>query len=164
MHVFVLGLSKTGKSTLARAIADDWNGHVIAFDPLGDPKWKASADFVTRDFDDFAKIYQTNRSCLCVVDECHLIKDMKHKTILMNMNAVGRHYGHTNLFIGHRVTSVPKGARMLSERFLVFRQAPDDAKEIYGDYPHDAIKSLPQLQRGEYLDFDTFNCEKRKIF
>lgn len=164
MHIFVLGLSKTGKSTLARAVADGWKAtkkSVIVCDPLGG-KW--NADYQTRDFDEFCKVYQANRSCLAIVDECHLIKDAKQKGTLQSMNALGRHYGHTNLFIGHRVTSVPKGARMLSERFLVFKQAPDDAREIYGDYPHELVKELPRLERGEYLDFDTFNCTKNRIF
>lgn len=164
MHLFVLGLSKTGKSTLARAIASGFKKRgtgVIVCDPMSG-KW--DADFVTADFGEFVRVYEKSRSCLAVVDECHLIADATEKRWLMSMNAVGRHYGNTNLMIGHRVTSVPKSARMLAERFLVFKQAPDDAREIYGDYPHDLIRELPTLQRGEYLDFDTFNCTKCKIF
>lgn len=164
-HLFIIGLSQTGKSTLAKQLAHGakQKGYgVIVCDPMNARDW--IADYQTDDLDEFAEVYQDSRMCYAFIDECFLLDTHHHRKMLAKMNAAGRHYGIRNVMIGQRYTAVPKTARELAERKLIFRQSPDDAREIHGQYPHEAVKNLPSLGVGEYLDLTTFNCVLRKTF
>ena len=167
MHCFALGLSRSGKTTLCKALAaamrkQEGVAGVLVYDPMRGTDW--DADFVTGDFKEFAKVAEKNRSCVLILDECYTLSDKEDKRILTNLLAFGRHYGHSCILIGQRYTAVPTTARNLCERLFVFKQAPKDAEAIYENYPHELVRELPTFQRGEYLEMTTFECEKRKIF
>lgn len=164
MHCFAVGLSRSGKTTLCKALAKSFHSqkqHVFVYDPM-QTEW--DADFVTADFLKFVQACEMNRSAVCIVDECYRLSDKEDKKMLTNCLAYGRHYGHTFILIGQRFTAVPTTARNLCERLFVFKQAPRDADAIYDDFPHEDVKQLPYFQRGEFLDMTTFSCERRKIF
>ena len=165
-HIVIVGLSETGKSSLAKQLAARVKAGgqhgVLVCDPMQSRDWVC--DFQTADLNEFAAVYQDSRLCYAFVDECFMLNSVEEKNILQRMNAMGRHYGNRNIMIGQRFTAMPKTARELASRKLIFRQSPEDAKEIYRSYSHELVKDLPNLQQGEYLDLTTFNCTLRKAF
>lgn len=163
MHCLAVGVSRSGKTTLCKALASAFNKSAVVgvYDPLL-TDW--DADFVTDDFRKFVEFAQANTSGYMFVDEAYTIKDKEHRAMLNACLTRGRHYGHSFILISQRFTLVEPTARNQCERVFVFKQAPRDADALYDDYCHPEIKELPKFQRGEYLDMTTFEVSKRKIF
>lgn len=165
MDSMVLGLKRCGKTYLCKQLAKAWHEDdalVFVYDPMRGSDW--TTPHVFGNFQEFAKVAEMNRSAYLIIDECFTLSDKEDKRVLTNLMAFGRHYGHTVIMIGQRYTAVPPTARNLCERLFVFKQSPQDAMLIYGDYPYDEVKQLPNFERGEYLDLTSFSCDRRRIF
>ena len=163
MHTIICGVTLSGKTTLARALARHvgrQRQNVIVYDPVmtatqgGD--WGKSAvvfndpqkfwGFVSRDDVGHAHIF---------IDEAG---DLFHIGARENFWLLtrGRHFGFQVYLISQRPKMIAPSARTQCGMAYMFRLARDDAKEISADFGHDwpyrdaQNIPLPELDTGDF--------------
>lgn len=162
MHVGVLGISQSGKTSLCKELCDEYTvaGHgTLVYDPLFDDGWNAS--LVTADKGEFIEAYFGSQNCRVFIDESSELDRHADKEFAA-MATRGRHYGHLNFFIAQRFTMMPRNIRSQISRVFSFRQGPEDARELSKQIGEKSLLQVSQLQRGKYMysdGFTTFNDE-----
>ncbi len=130
MHTLILGQTTTGKTTLAKIIAEqsDKSGRgPLVLDPLMSD-WGKGA-IVSHSSDELLESAKKTTNRVIVVDEALLALD-KFDTGLNWLATTSRHLGHSAIFIGHRYKDVAPGLRSQVSQFFIFRSERDDAKEL----------------------------------
>lgn len=156
MHTLYTGVTKSGKTTLARMMARQLfsKGHlVIVYDPLRTATM--GGDWGT------AEIYIDAWQFLARVQDpalgkCHLFIDEAHHLLGHEMRenfwllTEGRHYGYFLHLITQRPNKLHPDVRTSCETCYMFRLAQDDAKSIGNDYGHSYIHK-ENLDKGDFL-------------
>lgn len=157
MHQLFTGVTKTGKTTLARYFSRallNAGKKVVVYDPLGSPT-------LGGDWGEGAKIYFEKDAFLDYVysDECqnvHLFIDEAHNIFSHAEDehrwllTEGRHFFIYCNLMTQRPNKVHPDVRTNCEVCYMFRLAADDAKSIGSDYGHSKVHS-EKLDRGDFL-------------
>lgn len=164
-HVSLTGMTESGKTTLAKAIASEQrkNGRgVIVLDPLGS-KW--DCDFQTTDQAEFLRVVWANQDCDVFVDEAG--DAIGHYDKLMQKLATqGRHYavrngtyggGHNCYFICQRAKMISPTVRTQCRILFAFNQALEDAEVLAREYGYPELLECPRLAQGEYFQAQRFH-------
>lgn len=157
MHHLIVGVTKTGKTTLARHFARELLRHkkkVAVYDPMGTDTLGGDWGEKARVFNDLEKFLEFIHSDEATnyhvfVDEAHHLFGHSH-TDNFWMLTQGRHYGLYFYLMTQRPKKVHPDARTNCERAYLFRLAQDDAKEIGADYGHSNVHKI-NLDRGDFL-------------
>lgn len=154
-HILFTGVSKCGKTTLARSMARELGpkNRVIVYDPLGTETlggdWGS-----TEIYDDkekfLAVIYAPETvNCHIFIDEAHHLFAHDDKSNLWLLTQ-GRHYGMVMYLMTQRPTKIHPDARTNCHRCMMFRLAYDDARAIGLDYGFSDIHKI-SLDTGDFL-------------
>lgn len=157
MHTLICGVTQSGKTTLAHALAArlvSQGQNVIVFDPVGTTtaagSWPASAIV----FDDEEEFFgYLSRPDVCgahvFVDEAGEIFNLgkRHNFWLLTR---GRHFGFFVYMIAQRPKMIAPTARSQAGRGYVFRLALEDLREIGGDFGHSNLIH-ETLDTGDFL-------------
>lgn len=154
MHCLYLGMTGSGKTTLAKAAARRFRAQgygVLVLDPLGSD-WQA--DFQTDDSDKFLAVAAKSQRCAVFVDESgemigHYEKDM------FWLATRARHYGHSCHFITQRAAQLSPTVRDQCSRMFLFRVSARDADILANEWAEPRIKTAAQLGR-----YEMFYCER----
>jgi len=129
MHILIVGMTESGKSTLAKLLVRNLKsaGHKVAvLDPISDPAWKA--DFITSDIDEMRKYLAENRSVYVFIDESGSVfgegRDATHSWLA----TTSRHYGHSVAFISQRAMQIPRTMRDQCQRLYLFTSSVADGE------------------------------------
>ena len=110
-HLLILGQTLSGKSTLAKKLANAYKSQgiaVLVHDPVGDPEW--NADFRTANAEEFFKVYNDSRQCAVFFDEAgETCEEFRHE--ITKTATRGRHRGHRNHYIAQRGTLILRTIR-----------------------------------------------------
>ena len=147
MHCLLLGMTESGKTSLAKQliIAFQAKGiHCISLDPLGDPSF--GADFVTADPGEFARIWKSSRSCACFIDEAGTVG--KFSGHIREAATKGRHWGHHFYFMSQKATQIEPLVRDQCGGLFLFRSGMQSRKTLAEEF--DAPQLLEPLEMLQY--------------
>lgn len=152
MHALILGQTLSGKTTLAKRLAQDYKARgvgVIVHDPMNDPEWHC--DFKTADIHEFIEVYKKSTQCMVFFDEAgESCKDLPNE---MTYTATkGRHYGHRNHYIAQRGTLILRTIRDQCSNLFLFNSGMEDCKIHAAEWNAPEIREqAPFLETGEYF-------------
>lgn len=166
MHTIIVGQTLSGKTTLAKQLAQHYQRHGIAavvLDPNHDPGWaleRASAP--CRMFDDPAAFmaYVKNPDqclqCALFIDESGDMLD-KYDTDNNWVTTRSRHHGHVVHLITQRAQQVSATMRSQCSVLYCFNINPSDAKIYAIDFNCPEVASeAPLLPQGHFLKVGRF--------
>lgn len=150
-HTLILGITGTGKTTLARQLARRYRLKgipAIVLDPFLSKQWEA--DFITDKPEKFIAVLKKSRSCSVFVDECGLwceTNEPEMKWLATN----SRHFGHNCHFITQRAAQISPTIRTQCENIFLFRQSFQDTKNLIQEFVAEDLAAAQTLNKGEYL-------------
>ncbi len=148
-HSLIVGMTESGKSTLAkqimRANRDAQRSQSILLDPMSDPEY--CADFRTTDADAFLDMVWDSQSCDVYIDEAG---DMvgRYDTTMQQIATKGRHWGHNAFFVTQRGAQLSTTVRAQCRHLFLFTSAKDDCKVLANEFNQPELlnaNSLPQF-------------------
>jgi DNA polymerase III delta prime subunit len=160
-HSLIIGVTESGKTTLARALARELAGKkqtVIVYDPVGTITagggWPESAK-IFQDEKEFWKYLDRDDigHAHIFVDEAGDLFNLSKRENYWLLTR-GRHFGFFVYMICQRPTMIAPSARTQAATCYMFRLANSDAKEICADMGHDWPLSDKDIETGEYLQLD----------
>ena len=185
-HTLICGVTMSGKTTLARHIAqslDKKDQAVVVYDPLGTPTENTGWGEKARIFaskDDFLEFLSSTEcgKCHIFIDEAADIFSQSDSENFW-LATRGRHYGYQLYLIAQRPKMIAPTVRTQCGLCYMFRLSKDDAKEICADFGHNypevlenGEKEIKPLDKGDALvltsgsasfeRFNIFNYLKRK--
>lgn len=167
-HSLILGMTMSGKSTLARQLVRQYRAKgtpSLILDPIGDPAWKtAGAQFVTDDGEKFLAMVEKSRSCAIFVDESGDAIG-RYAGEMRKLGTRSRHYGHNAHFLSQRAVDIDKTIRDQCANLFCFRVSKPDAKTLADEFSNDLLLQCANLDQGEFISCGRFRPAKRlKLF
>ena len=167
-HSLILGMTETGKTTLARDLASayrkqGWKN--IALDPLRDPRWPV--DFITDDGDEFLEVFWASRRCMVFMDEGG--ESVGRYEMEMQKTATrGRHLGHSCHFIAQSAVQLAPIIRDQCTHLFLFCSGAKSGKTLAEEFNAPELELCVALKRGEYFHAVkgggvTFHSRERRI-
>lgn len=151
MHALILGITQSGKTTLAFKIAAMYKAKgtpVLVLDPDLRKAW--NADYITDDPDKFLQAAKMNKSCAIFVDESGQMIG-RYAPQMEWLATQSRKWGHKAHFITQRASQISPTLRNQCTNIFLFKQSPTDSKILACDFVCDELKSAHLLSTGEYL-------------
>lgn len=164
-HVLILGMTESGKSTLAKQLCGEAKKRqlgTLVLDPLNDPDWQA--DYQTRDPAEFLRVVKNSESCAVFVDESGQSVG-RFDTEMFWLATQGRHFGHMCHFISQRGQQIAKTVRDQCGRLYLFNCSLSDAKMLADEWNKEELRQAHTLEKGEFFIVQRFGAVKRaKLF
>ena len=112
-HNLILGMTESGKTTLAKELCLRLKARGIStlvLDSLSDPGWEA--DFITENPDEFLSVYfdPNTRYCAAFIDEAGDYAG-RYDWAMVKSATRGRHWGHMNFYISQRGIQIARTIR-----------------------------------------------------
>ncbi len=165
MHCLILGMTSSGKTTLAKKLilqARDRGIMSIVLDPLCDPGF--GGDYQTDDPAEFLKIVWNSRSCLIVVDEGSESIG-RYESPIIKLATKGRHWGHKCVFLSQRAMQINKTVRDQCTDLALFTSSSSDGKLLSDEFNSPELRNCSSLAKGHYYYTSRFsNVKKFKLF
>jgi len=151
LHCLILGITDTGKTTLAFKLAACYKRRgtpVIVLDPDMRKDW--NADFITDDPDKFLEVCKINQSAALFIDESgQTIGRYAGSMAWVATNS--RKWGHKAHFISQRATQLDILMRTQCSNLFLFKQGVNDSKILAAEFVCPELMSACNLKKGEYL-------------
>lgn len=151
MHVLILGITQSGKTTLAFKLAQMYKAKgtpVLVLDPDLRKDW--NADYITGDPEAFLKACKMNKSCAIFVDESGQMIG-RYAPEMEWLATQSRKWGHKAHFITQRASQISPTLRNQCTNIFLFKQSPTDSKILACDFVCEDLKNAHTLLQGEYL-------------
>lgn len=151
MHSLIVGMTESGKTTLAKCFIHIFKQKGIkslVLDPMRDPDFKA--EFQTSDPQEFLQMVFLSRSCHVYVDETGDAIGHYNPT-MQTLATKGRHNGHSCFFLSQSVVQMPPIIRGQSSQIYLFATDADGCKRISNEYNSKLFMEGTKLKQGEFL-------------
>ena len=163
-HVLIVGMTESGKTTLARNICADHmrkGTETIVLDPMCDPRWHAT--FQTADPELFLDVAARSQSCALFLDESGDTVG-RYNDEMFWLATKARHFGHRSHFVSQRAMQLNKTVRDQCRYAFVFCVSRDDAKMLSNEYGHEELVNANTLGQFECYFAQRFGgCERLSI-
>lgn len=164
-HSLILGMTESGKTTLAKQLAAYYKSQgigVLVLDPLADPQWQA--DYRTSDVSEFLDMFWKSRRCAVFIDEAGeavgQFDKVMHKTATK-----GRHWGHSCHYISQRGTMIARTVRDQCSHLFLFTTALEDSKIHAAEWNSAELRDATKLPQGSYYHTTRFGaCVREELF
>jgi len=164
-HSLILGMTESGKTTLAKKLAAKYKAagiHVIVLDPICDPEW--GADFQTDDPDNLLDVFWTSKNCAVFIDEAGESAGQYDKAMIKTATK-GRHWGHNVHYLSQRGSMINTTIRAQCSQLFLFLSGKNDGKIHSEEWAQDELKNCTQLARGEFYHVSRGGkLTKNKVF
>jgi len=127
-HALILGQTLSGKTTLAKKLAANYQARgikVIVLDPMNDAEWPN--DFKTRDPDEFLAVLWDSEGCAFFIDEAGKSVG-RFDDMMIETATEGRHFGHRGHYISQRGAQIAFTVRAQCTELFLFNTNLDDCK------------------------------------
>lgn len=151
MHVLILGITETGKTTLAFKIAAMHKARgrmVFVLDPDMRKDW--NADFITDDPEKFLEVCKLNQSAALFIDESGQTIG-RYAGPMQWVATNSRKWGHKAHFISQRATQLDVLMRTQCSNIFLFKQSVRDSKILADEFVCPELINSCNLKKGEYL-------------
>lgn len=168
MHTLIVGVTQSGKTTLAHKIARDLAAqgqNIIVYDPVGTltaaGTWPDSA-VKFDDLDDFMEYMSLDAvvHAHVFIDEAGDLFGIGQKENFWLLTR-GRHFGLIIYLIAQRPKMLAPSARTQCGRLYLFRVALEDAEEVGRDFGFSGLKN-EMLDTGDFLIIDSGHTSKKR--
>lgn len=168
MHVLICGVTQSGKTTLARAIARDLadrGERGIVYDPVGSNTaggaWPETFEVYQEPDEFMARLNDPTLSDAHIfVDEADEIFSLSDRDNFW-LPKKGRHFLFRVYMITQRPTMIAPTARKQAGRCYMFRLAIDDAKELAANFGFSDIhKEI--LDKGDFIVLDSGQASTKR--
>lgn len=160
MHCLVLGITQSGKTTLAKRLAVDYRRRgfgVLVLDPLDDRGWVC--DYRTDDPEKFLPVFWRARKCGVFIDEAGDVVGQYNKE-MQKTATKGRHCGHSVHFLAQRGAQIAPNVRYNCERLVLFATSKKDAELHAEEWNKPELSRAYMLPQGHYLTCTRFSSIK----
>lgn len=150
-HVLILGMTESGKTTLARNLAHVYKRSgrgVLVLDPLCDPRW--NADYATDDQDRFLEVFWQSKRCYAFLDEGGESVG-RYNESMQKCATRGRHWGHSCHFIAQRAMQLAPIVRDQCTHLFLFCSSLRDGKVLAEEWNRPELERCTELKQGEYI-------------
>lgn len=155
-HVLILGMSESGKTTLAKRLAAEYKKRGIkvgVLDPICDPEW--GADFQTDDVEEFLSVFWNSRQCAYFVDEAGESVG-RYDDVMIRTATRGRHWGHRVHYLSQRAQMLSPTVRGQCAQLFLFNISRDDSKILSAEFNKPELSKAPDLPKGHYFHCGRF--------
>lgn len=163
MHSLIVGMTESGKSTLAKQIASNLyhkKQPVMVLDILGS-KW--NCNYNTSNIHNFMEYVEKVRNCYIFIDESGEVGKL-HKEFFW-LATKSRHYGHSVFFITQRSMQLKPIIRAQCQQLFLFCSAKKDCQILYDDFNKKEILQGNTFKQGNFLQVKRFEKSKKiKLF
>lgn len=165
-HVLILGITSTGKTTLATdelvPLYKSQGTMIIVLDPDLRKEWgvpnlttlkkgeSITLGVMTDDPEKFLEICKANQSCALFIDESGQTIG-RYAGQMQWVATNSRKWGHKAHFITQRATQLDPTIRAQCTSIFLFKQSVDDAKILAREFVAPQLMESCNLLRGEYL-------------
>jgi hypothetical protein len=150
-HTLYLGMTESGKTTLAKIMAAEYKKQgvgILVLDPLKDPGW--NADFITSDPNEFLRVFFESRSCMVFIDEAGENVG-RYDTALVRTATKGRHWGHSVNYLTQRASLISLTVRDQCRDLYLFSSGFKDCKMLENEFNSEELLQAPGLGVGEFM-------------
>ena len=163
MHSLIVGMTESGKTTLAKRLATNIMGRqkpVLVLDILGS-KW--NCNYQTHKIDEFMGIVKDIQNSYIFVDEAGEVGKLDKEFYWLATRS--RHLGHSVFFITQRAKQLAPIVRNQCKNLFLFCSSYMDCKSLYEDFNFTEILEGNNLPQGTFLSCRRFQeCQKIKLF
>ena len=160
-HCLILGMTESGKTTLAKRLARGYQARgirTIVLDPLADPEWQA--DFQTADADEFLRVFWASQSCAVFIDEAGEAVG-RYNAVMSSTATRGRHWGHAVHFVSQRGVQIAMTVRDQCSHLFLFTTALKDAQVHANEWNRPELETANRLAQGNYFHCTRFGVLNR---
>lgn len=159
MHSLIIGMTESGKTTLAKWFCRDLKkaGYKTAvLDPLLDEGW--DCDFHTEDSDGFLAWAKNreNRTAFLFVDEGS-ISIGRYNVPMEWLATMSRHWGHSAFFISQGLTQLPPAVRNNCGKLYLFACADSVNKLAAEEFNEKALRGADRLPKLHFFVVSRFS-------
>lgn len=150
-HSLILGMTESGKSTLAKRLSKDFldrGWHVVLYDPLNDTGWSYS--YKAKDIWDILNYLRQAEKCMVFIDEAGTICGHYDKQAMW-LATQSRHWGHNVFFISQRCKQIAPTVREQCSFLFLFSTSKKDSEELANEFNRDELRTSNTLKQGEYF-------------
>lgn len=149
-HTLIIGMSESGKTTLAKQLCQKYRRQgikTIVLDPLWD-NWQA--DFQTDDPAEFMAVVSNpeTKRCAIFIDEAGESVGQYNKEMFW-LATRARHYGHNSHFIVQRVSQISPIVRDQCRFLFMFSTNIKVCKTLADDFNEERLLEGNMLEQGE---------------
>ncbi len=155
-HALILGMTESGKTTLAKKLAENYmraGVGVLVLDPLNDPAWVCN--FRTADEDEFLASFWASKRCAVFIDEAGDCAG-QHDKAMQKTATKGRHWGHRVHYISQRGTLINRTVRDQCSHLFLFATALQDVKTHSAEWNRPQLLDAANFQQGDYFHTGRF--------
>lgn len=155
-HVLILGMTESGKTTLALRLAARYKQAgcgILVLDPIGDPRWHA--DFITSDPEEFLRVFWNSQRCMAFIDESGDAVGRYDRAMIKTATR-GRHWGHSCHYITQRAVDISRTVRDQCTQLFLFASSINDGKVHAQEWNKPELQNCHTLKRGEYYSAPRF--------
>lgn len=150
-HVLIVGITESGKTTLARRLAASYKRQgytILVLDPLRDPRW--NADFITSDPQHFLEVFWKSRRCMVFMDEGG--ESVGRYDLAMQKTATrGRHMGHSCHYIAQNAVQIAPIIRDQCTHLFLFNSPMRSCKALAEEFNRPELLNGVNFKQGEYI-------------
>lgn len=164
-HSLILGMTESGKTTLAKRLAAKYKAQgigVLVLDPMNDPEW--SCDYRGDNPEEFLKVFYASKSCAVFIDEAG--DSVGRYNDVMNRTATkGRHWGHNVHFLTQRGAQLAATVRDQCGHLFLFTSSLNDSKVHADEWNQQELREARTMPKGTYFHCTRFGkLERGKLF
>lgn len=159
MHSLIIGMTESGKTTLAKIIANQLSSQgksVAVLDPVYDSAWPEKA-FKADNPADFSQYLREHRSVYAFVDESGSVFNEGNDNSYQWFATTSRHYGHSAVFIAQRAIQVPKTMRDQCSRLFLFTSSRSDGKIHADEWNKPSLEECNALPQFHFYKVDRYS-------
>lgn len=165
MHTYIVGITNSGKSHLAKHLAREYKAAgfgVIVLDPQQSRDWQEIGDFFTTERDEFLDVFWRSKNCKVFIDECQDVLENNDREFMQIIKR-GRHNGHQVFLISQRPSSIARNARTQCAQVISFKQNRDESMILAREFGNDDLRDVCTLGEYEFIKATSHTAERLKL-
>jgi hypothetical protein len=163
MHSLIVGITESGKTTLAKKLAQKHIGQgfsVLVLTSVFD-EWPDGVQ-VFDDEEYFLEVFWASQKCVVFIDEGGETIGRFNKGMEQTATK-GRHFGHSCYFMGQRATLINATVRGQCGQLFCFQQGAKDSDVLAEEWSQPKLKEATMLKRGECFVVRRFGADGGKF-